>query len=109
MGVVHLWFEDTLLLRLMNIEDIMTGQLYVDLLSKNLFQPTKESHLDHKLFFNKTMTPNTQVAQQFLQKSKVHILKWLPQNLDLNPIENLWAILESKIPFFIMLMSCQSL
>ena len=38
------------------------------------------------------------MAQQFLKKSKVNTLKWLPQRSDLNAIENLWAILESKIP-----------
>ena len=38
-----------------------------------------------------------QTAMAYLRDQNVTILEWPPQSPDLNPIENLWALLKSKL------------
>ena len=39
----------------------------------------------------------SKVISEYLRKSKVGVLVWPGNNLDLNPIENLWSYMKNKV------------
>ena len=39
----------------------------------------------------------TNQVLQFYQKNNIKVIDWLPYSPDLNPIENLWSIMEDKL------------
>ena len=50
-------------------------------------------------FFIKILHPDTlqKLMQSFFKKSKLHVLDWPGKSPDLNPIENLWAIVKKRL------------
>ena len=36
----------------------------------------------------------------FLEEEEIAVIKWPPQSLDMNPIENLWKIIGEKVLYF---------
>ena len=50
--------------------------------------------------YNRTMILNTlqRKLKNFLQDCEIELLEWPPQSADLNPIENLWSLLDAEIP-----------
>jgi transposase len=49
-------------------------------------------------FQHDNATPHTsKVAKEFLAKSGMQVLDWPAQSPDINPIENLWAIVKQSI------------
>lgn len=37
-------------------------------------------------------------TKKFFENSNIKLLEWPAQSPDLNPIENLWSVLDSKVP-----------
>ncbi|CAK9818979.1 Transposable element Tcb1 transposase [Anthophora quadrimaculata] len=82
------------------IHGIITVDKYVDILTENLEESTLKMNLDEEWMLQQNNDPKHIVkkTKPFLQNCKIEVLEWLPQSTDLNPIENLWSLLDTEIP-----------
>ncbi|GBN11236.1 Transposable element Tc3 transposase [Araneus ventricosus] len=44
-----------------------------------------------------TPTHTSSATKNYLNSKNVTVLEWLPMNLDLNPIQNVWSIMSRKV------------
>lgn len=100
-GSVMLWgcFSKTGIGKLVKIEGRITGIDYYNILNNNLLQSAERMSLGSFIFQQDNDPKHTsKVASKFFTEKKIEKLEWLPQSPDLNPIENLWTILDEQIP-----------
>jgi hypothetical protein len=77
--------------KLVRIEGIMDGAKYREILVGNRFQSSRDLRLGRRFTFQQDNKPK-HTAEATLERFKgkhLHVLEWLSQSLDLNPIENL--------------------
>ena len=81
------------------IHGIMTADKYVDILTENLEELTLKMDLDEEWMLQQDNDPKhtAKKTKQFLQDCEIEDLEWSPQCADLNPIENLWSLLDAEI------------
>lgn len=41
--------------------------------------------------------PSSRLVKEWLGKEKIAVVQWFSQSFDLNPIENVWKIVDRKI------------
>jgi hypothetical protein len=77
----------------------MTSAKYVEVLEANLLPPLENEPLINIPIFQQDNAPShtARDTKVFLQQNGVEVLEWPPYSPDLNPIENLWAVLKNKI------------
>ena len=80
------------------IEETMTGPVYVDILSRNLFESADKMGL-HSFIFQQDNDPKhtSCIAKEFFAENNINALEWPARSPDLNPIEHLWAHIKIKI------------
>lgn len=82
------------------IDGIMDVRYYIRILSTNLRQSVEKMGITEQYIFQQANDPKhtAGVTKQYFERKSINVLEWPPQSADLNPIENLWAALDSKVP-----------
>lgn len=84
---------------LVEISGIMNSDVYINILKKNLKKSAKKLKLGNKFIFQQDNDPKhtSKATKKWLADNKVTIMDWPAQSPDMNPIENLWSELETRI------------
>ena len=77
----------------------MTGEMYRDILQKNLFESVKKLKLGKDWVMQHDNDPKhrAHIVTNWLDRENVERLKWPPFSPDLNPIEHIWDEVERRM------------
>ncbi len=79
------------------IEETLNSEAYIELLKEHLI-PEIRAVGDNVVFMqDNAPCHKSKAVVEFLKRENVTTLDWPPQSPDLNPIENLWALIKRKL------------
>ena len=85
---------------LVQIEEIMNTDKYIEIINKNLEQAVLKMALEEEFILQQDndLKYTAKKTNKFFEDSNIKLLEWQAQSPYLNPIENLWSVLDSKVP-----------
>ena len=77
----------------------LNAEKYISLLTDNLDQSLLKMENSNNFIFQQDNAPIHKAKKtiKYFEDSNIELLEWPPQSPDLNPIENIWALLDKNI------------
>lgn len=84
---------------LMTVEGMMDSLKYIDVLDTQLIPAMQQWYPENNGVFQEDLAPchSSKISKTFKQENEINVLPWPGNSPDLNPIENLWAIIKTKL------------
>lgn len=85
-------------LRLICMEGSITAEAYTDMLENDFFDEVKDSLPDNFIWMHDNAPPHVALRTKgYLERKGITTMEWPPMSPDLNPIENIWSILQKEV------------
>ena len=85
---------------MVQIERIINADKYTEIICENLEEAVLKMGLEEEFILQQNNDPKhtAKKTNKFFEDSNIKLLEWPAQSSDLNLIENLWSVLDSKVP-----------